>query len=190
MTDPAPAAAYRRLHADAVTLLRAWQPPTADQAALRAGYLAHLAAHPDGVAKSGPPEHLTASTLVFDAGLRRVLLTHHRKAGAWLQLGGHLEPGDPSLYAAARREVLEESGIDGVEVVPVIAQLDRHVLAGAFGPCREHLDVRFAGVAPAGATPVVSAESIDLAWFALDEVPGPTAAEIRALATACRSVLA
>jgi len=185
------AADFAHLHADAVRLLRAWEPPDGAQELLRAAYLAHLATHPDGVAKAGPPAHLTASALVLDARRERVLLTHHRKAGLWLQLGGHLEPDDPSLYAAAQREIREESGLAGVEVHPVIAQLDRHTLAGAFGHCREHLDVRFAAVVPAGSEGAATAsdESLDLRWWPLGGLPAETAAEVSALATACLRVL-
>ena len=32
---------------------------------------------------------------------RQVLLTHHRKARTWFQLGGHAEPGDADVAAAA-----------------------------------------------------------------------------------------
>jgi len=185
------ATAYRHLHADAVRVLTAWTPPEARQERLRADYLTHLATHPDGVAKAGPPAHLTASALVFDSQLERVLLTHHGKARVWLQLGGHLEPEDASLYAAAQREIREESGLTGVRVIPTIAQLDRHALVGAFGHCREHLDVRFAAVVPAHSqdTVTMSAESIDLRWWPLEALPEATSAEVGALATACLAVL-
>jgi 8-oxo-dGTP pyrophosphatase MutT (NUDIX family) len=181
--------AYRRLHADATALLSAWEPPNPGQEALRDDYLAHLARHPWAVAKAGPPEHFTASVLVLDESWERVLLTHHRKAGVWLQFGGHLEPGDDSLYAAAVREVAEESGLEGVWVNPTVAQVDRHRLVGAFGRCREHLDVRFAGVAPAGASPRVSSESHDVRWWPLSDLPEQTRGEVSALAAACRRVL-
>ncbi|MBW8810801.1 MAG: NUDIX domain-containing protein, partial [Lysobacter sp.] len=37
--------------------------------------------------------------------------TLHRKGGFWVQCGGHLEPDDATLSAAALREATEESGI-------------------------------------------------------------------------------
>lgn len=66
--SPADQTAYRRLHADATALLRAWEPPDSGQEALRADYLTHLGDYPWAVAKAGPPEHLTASVLVLDEG--------------------------------------------------------------------------------------------------------------------------
>jgi 8-oxo-dGTP pyrophosphatase MutT (NUDIX family) len=118
------------------------------------------------------PAHLTASALVLDHAGERVLLTLHRKGGFWGQLGGHCEPQDGTLAAAALREATEESGIAGLRLVgdaPV--DLDRHALSTAFGTCGEHLDVRYAVVAPPGAEPVVSEESDDLAWFPAGALP-------------------
>ena len=82
-------------------MLHAYQPADRHQEALRVEYLAFLDEHADAVWKAGPPEHLTASCLVLDEPLERVLLTHHRRARMWFQFGGHLEPGDRSVRAAA-----------------------------------------------------------------------------------------
>lgn len=41
----------------------------------------------------------------------RVLLVHHRRLGAWLPLGGHVEL-DEEPETAARREAFEESGLE------------------------------------------------------------------------------
>ena len=76
--DPAVVAAYASLRADLVAVLAGWDPPDAAQDRLRHGYLAHLAASPDGLAKAGPPAHVTASCIVLDPGGERVLLTLHR----------------------------------------------------------------------------------------------------------------
>ncbi|MFL6166854.1 MAG: NUDIX hydrolase [Ornithinibacter sp.] len=187
--DPAVVAAYAALRADAVSVLQGWAAPDAGQDGLRRDYLEHLSAHPDAVAKAGPPAHLTASCVVLDAGGERVLLTLHRKANEWFQLGGHLEVEDSSLWAAARREGREESGIGTLEPLPHPVQLDRHTLVGSFGACREHLDVRFAAVAPVGARAVVSAESHDVRWWAADALPEGTRGELAPLVSAARLAL-
>jgi 8-oxo-dGTP pyrophosphatase MutT (NUDIX family) len=179
------------LHADAVRLLEAYglRPLSRGQELLRVELLTHLAAQPDAVWKSGPPAHLTASCLVLDDRLEQVLLTHHRRAGLWLQFGGHLEPGDRSVRAAAAREAAEESGIDDLRVTPVPVHLDRHRLVGDFGRCREHLDIRYAATVRAGTPPRVSAESLDVRWWPLDALPEGSAAEIGGLVDAARAVL-
>ncbi len=160
------------LHDDALRVLAGWAAPDDDQERLRSAYVEHLQGHDDGQLKSCLPAHLTASALVLDHAGERVLLTLHRKGGFWAQMGGHCEPADESLAKAALREATEESGIAGLRLVgdaPV--DLDRHVLPAAFGSCGEHLDVRYAAVAPLGAEPAISDESDDLAWFAFDALP-------------------
>lgn len=57
--------------------------------------------------------HATASVFVFrwDADRTKVLLVQHPKFGRWMIPGGHVE-ADEMPWDAARREVLEETGID------------------------------------------------------------------------------
>lgn len=168
------------LHTQATRTLENWSAPTAAQETLRLGYLEHLAAHPDGVWKTGPPEHLTASCMVFDPSLQRVLLTLHRKGRFWVQLGGHCEPGDASLAATALREGGEESGVADLRLLPGPVDLDRHALNAAFGRCREHLDVAYAAVAAGDAVPAVSHESDDVAWWPLQALPADVVPDLPA----------
>lgn len=166
MSDP--------LHADAVRVLGAWQPPTSAQAALRERYLAHLAARPDGMTRECRPDHLTASTLVLSHDRRRVLLTLHAKARRWFQFGGHCEPVDTTLAGAALREATEESGIPGLRLASTPVQLSEHAVpfCGPDGDVH-HLDVRFAAVADRSAEHVVSEESLDVRWWPVDALPEP-----------------
>ncbi|WP_151083009.1 NUDIX hydrolase [Nocardioides cynanchi] len=159
-------------HAAALVALRSWLPPSTEQSALRDRYVDHLEARPDGLARSCVPDHLTASTLVLDAGADAVLLTLHAKARRWFQFGGHVEPGDPSLADAALREATEESGVAGLRFDPVPVQLSEHAVpfCGGSGDVH-HLDVRFVAVAPNGAAHSVSDESLDVRWWRLDALP-------------------
>ena len=49
--------------------------------------------------------------------------------------------------------------------------------------------MRFAVVAPAGAEPVVSEESHDVAWFGVDALPPEAVADLDRLVTAAREAL-
>lgn len=181
--------AFAHLHARASADLAQWSAPDAAQERLRTAYLRHLGQHRDGVAKAGPPAHLTASCLVISPDGQQVLLTHHRRAQQWFQFGGHLEVADASLYAAATREGREESGIASLTPEPVIVQLNRHALTGDFGRCQEHLDVRFAAVVRSDARPTMSEESLDVAWWPTDALPEGTRAELDELVGATRRAL-
>jgi len=181
--------AYRLLHENATRQLSVWEAPSTAQEQLRTQYLGYLATNPEAMWKQGPPAHFTASCLVLDRAGARALLTLHRKAGVWLQFGGHFEPVDTDARAAAQRETREESGIATLVVRPELVQLDRHQLVNAFGRCREHLDLRFVAVADDDATHVVGEESIDVRWWPTDALPQQTRHELEPLVVAARSVL-
>ncbi|MER6623237.1 MULTISPECIES: NUDIX hydrolase [unclassified Streptomyces] len=169
------------LHDDAVLVLKGYE----DQPELRQTYLDHLAAHPDGMWKACTDGHITASGLVIDPERGRVLLTLHRKLRMWLQMGGHCEPGDVSLAAAALREATEESGIAGLALVPGgPVRLDRH-----HTPCAWHLDVQYAALAPSGSVEAISDESLDLRWFPYDEVADVADTSVTRLVEATRTRL-
>src|SRR5205085_2370564 len=108
--------------------------------------------------------------LVVDPSRGVALLTHHRKLGRWLQLGGHCD-GDANLARAALREATEESGIADLRIDPEPLDVDVHAIPARAGePEHWHLDTRFLVVAPPGAVEIASAESIALRWFRPDEL--------------------
>lgn len=123
---------------------------------------------PDALRRTHGPAHLTASAVVLEPTARQVLLVLHAKVGLWLQPGGHVDDDDSSLAGAALREATEETGVPGLVVDPVPLRLDRHP-----APCgvEHHLDVQFLVIAPAPTAPVVSAESLDVRWWPVDDLP-------------------
>lgn len=114
--------------------------------------------------------HLTASTLVLDAGRGHLAMLLHTKLGRWLQPGGHAD-GDMELAGVALREATEETGIEGLVVLDRPVDLDVHLVdhRDALGD-HLHLDVRFVAVAPDGAVLSGNHESDDLRWVAVDEL--------------------
>ncbi|MBL0164046.1 MAG: NUDIX hydrolase [Xanthomonadales bacterium] len=121
--------------------------------------------------------HLTGSAWLVSVDGRRVLLTHHRKLGRWLQLGGHAD-GDRDLARVALREAEEESGLIGLAVEPEIFDLDRHWIPERGDvPGHWHYDVRFVVRASAGEDYVVSEESHALAWREIADIVADVGAD-------------
>jgi len=178
--DAVVVAAHAALHADVRDVLGRWGPPSSAQAALREAFLTLLEIRPDATARSCGPGHVTASSVVLSADRRSVLLTLHPKVGRWVQLGGHCEPEDLTIAGAALREAREESGIDDLHIDPAPVHLDIHPITCSLGRPTRHFDVRFRVIAPTGAVPAMSAESVDLRFFPVDALPDGVDAGVRA----------
>jgi 8-oxo-dGTP pyrophosphatase MutT (NUDIX family) len=136
--------------------------------------------HVDCFDRTCRPGHITAAAWILSADRRRALLTHHRKLGRWLQLGGHAD-GQFLVEEVALREAREESGLQHFDFVPIDGVLmpfdiDVHEIPARYDPAgnliedsHEHHDVRFLLVAHSDRV-VASDESHDVAWFTPEEV--------------------
>lgn len=141
-----------------------------DQADAAGRFAAFIAANPDCCERSLPEGHLTGSAWLVSRDGRRVLLTHHRKLGKWLQLGGHAD-GDHDLARVALREAEEESGLRDLEVEPAIFDLDCHwIPPRKADPGHYHWDMRYVVRATGDETFTVSDESHALAWREIAEL--------------------
>ena len=124
--------------------LSSYQPRDAAEAADVARVLA-LSTTVDDPWSQLNPLHVTASALIVHPWSGRVLLRWHNRQQAWLQVGGHGEPGETDPLAVALREGTEETGLTDlvplklellhVAVVPVPAKGD--------DPAHEHADLRY-----------------------------------------------
>lgn len=108
--------------------------------------------------------HVTGSAWLLAPDHETVLLTHHAKLNAWMQLGGHAD-GEHDVLKVALTEAREESGIEHIEPVSIeIFDVDIHLI-----PARKndgehyHFDVRYV-LRALHTDHVVSHESHDLAW--------------------------
>ena len=138
-------------------------------------FTAFIRANPDCFERSLPEGHVTGSAWIVEPDGSRVLLTHHRKLDAWLQLGGHAD-GDPDVLAVALKEAREESGLQDFEVPDQgIFDLDIHLIPERKGiPAHWHYDIRYLLTANGSTSYIVSEESHDLRWVPLDEVASLT----------------
>jgi len=132
---------------------------------------AFVIANPDCFERSLSIGHMTGAAWIVNASRTSALLTHHRKLGLWLQLGGHCD-GQSDTYAVATREALEESGLRSLRPrSPAIFDVDVHAIPARPGePEHYHYDVRYLFEADDQEPLVVSEESFDLAWVALDRL--------------------
>lgn len=109
--------------------------------------------------RGADPVHVTASAIVV--GRRGTVLHLHRRAGRWLQPGGHVDAGELPEQAAWR-ETREETGlaVDHPTDGPRMIHLDVH-------PAQDHLhlDLRYLMVGP-DADPVPEpGESPHVRWY-------------------------
>ena len=123
---------------------------------------------PAALSRENPEGHITASAVVATPGLPAFLLVRHRKLERWLQPGGHLEPSDESVFAAALREAHEETEIEsfGFPIGDRILDVDVHAIpAWGKDPAHFHHDIRHLFTVeklPRSLPP-------DTGWFSLEE---------------------
>ena len=152
-------------------LLQTYQPDGAAEAADLARVRAHLERSPDPYPRS-LPLHLTGSALIVAPDSGRVLLRWHPRQQAWLQVGGHGDPGERDPLGIARREAAEETGL--TDLVPWPDAQLRHVVivavpAAGDDPAHEHADVRFFLATRTPDAIVAERPDAPLRWLTLSE---------------------
>ena len=126
-------------------LLKTYHPEGAAETADVARVRALIEHSPDPYPRS-LPLHVTGSALIVHPDSGRVLLRWHQRQQAWLQVGGHGDPGEEDPLGIARREAAEETGL--TDLVPWPDPQLRHLVivgvpAAGADPAHEHADVRF-----------------------------------------------
>jgi 8-oxo-dGTP pyrophosphatase MutT (NUDIX family) len=123
----------------------------------------------------GAPLHVTGSALIVHAATRRVLLRWHERQQAWLQVGGHGDPGEDDPFAIALREAEEETGLSDLVAFPDRARrAPVHLVivpvpAGKGEPAHEHADIRYVLATEQPETARPESPSAPMRWLTLDE---------------------
>jgi 8-oxo-dGTP pyrophosphatase MutT (NUDIX family) len=118
------------------------------------------------------PLHVTASALIVHPPTGRVLLRWHQRQQAWLQVGGHGDPGESDPLAIARREAAEEAGL--TDLVPWPDERLRHLVivdvpAGKGEPAHEHADLRYFMATQSPDAARAENENAPVRWLSLTE---------------------
>ncbi|MDX3077086.1 NUDIX hydrolase [Streptomyces sp. NPDC088354] len=99
----------------------------------------------------------------------RVLLNRRADNGRWSLIGGISEPGEQPAETAVR-EVLEETGVRAVAERVVLVQTIKPVLYPNGDRC-QYVDITLRCRAVGGEAHVADDESLEVAWFGMDELP-------------------
>ncbi|GHF22141.1 NUDIX hydrolase [Amycolatopsis deserti] len=141
-----------------------------------------LASAPDPFARE-IPLHVTGSAVIVHPPTRRVLLRWHERQQAWLQVGGHGDPGETDPLDIALREGREETGLADLRPWPTADLLHAVIVpvpAKGAEPAHEHADLRY--VLAAGQPEAARPEKPDapLKWLSLDDaIEAVTEANVR-----------
>ncbi|WP_371778557.1 NUDIX hydrolase [Streptosporangium subroseum] len=126
-------------------MLTRYRPSSAVEAADLDRVRALLAAGGDPWSRS-IPLHVTVSAMIVHRATHRVLLRWHARQQAWLQVGGHADPGETDPLRVLLREGEEETGLSDLTPWPdssMIHLVIVPVAAGGHEPPHEHADLRF-----------------------------------------------
>lgn len=156
-------------------LLHKYSPSDPDEIIAKRLMLDFISNNKDCFERTALQGHFTASCWLVNKFMDRILLTHHAKLNAWLQLGGHCD-GDSNITAVALKEAQEESGLLNIKLVSdQIFDIDVHTIpANSREPEHLHYDVRFLIQVLDDAPLIISPESKALCWFGTDINSLPT----------------
>lgn len=123
--------------------------------------------------------HMTASSVIVNQDISKMLMIHHKIYDTWTWQGGHAD-GCDNMLEVALKEAREETGLSEFKVMtnhgePImkmdILPVYSHVKRGAFVPTHLHLNVAFVfQVDEENMLEVNAEETNGVQWINIDEV--------------------
>ena len=132
------------------------------------------------ITRNNPVAHLTASAWVVSPDRKQVIMVYHNLYQSWSWMGGHAD-GDWDLLRVAKKEVMEECGLQELTVVsPEIFSLevlcvDGHEKRGKYLSSHLHLNITYLFEAdPSQPLRIKPDENSGVAWVAAEDIPQKT----------------
>ena len=146
----------------------------------KAQILTFLRSGGDFLTRENTVAHLTVSAWVVSPDRKETIMVYHNLYKSWSWMGGHAD-GDWDLLRVAKKEVMEECGLQELTVVsPEIFSLevlcvDGHVKKGKYLSSHLHLNVTYLFEAdPAQMLHIKPDENSGVAWVAVEDVAQKT----------------
>ncbi len=163
-----------------ITLIEDYKPGNNKDDSIRKSMLQFMKKNEDDVlTRKNTMAHVTASSVILNESINKMLMIHHKIYDTWTWQGGHAD-GESDLLKVAIKEAYEETGIEKVTVIqeenkPVI-RLDilpvmEHIKNGEFITAHMHLNVAFVFIASEKELLKVNTEETNgLKWISLNEI--------------------
>ena len=156
--------------------IKNYRPSNEQEETDKRAILSFLERNPDALMRTNEVAHLTASAIVVDPSMTKVLFAFHNIYQSWSWVGGHND-GDPDFLSVALREAKEETGVKTIHpyandpfMLDVI-YVHHHMKRGKFVGDHLHLNVTYLLVADdSDKLEIKPDENSGVRWFSIDTV--------------------
>lgn len=154
--------------------IEAYKPKNEQEQKDKTAMLAFIKHNADCLYRDNLIAHITASAIVVNQAMNKVLFAYHKIYDSWAWLGGHND-GEKDLLKVAIQEAKEESGLK--EVKPYsndifaldIIGVQNHFKQGEYVPDHLHLNLTFLLIGnDSDALKAKPDENLAVRWFDID----------------------
>ncbi|MFP4177966.1 MAG: NUDIX hydrolase [Acholeplasmataceae bacterium] len=161
---------------DYITAFESYRPINEQEEVEQQAILDFIYRNQDALFRTNLVAHVTASAIITNEAMDRMLFVYHNIYNSWSWVGGHND-GDPDLLAVAIREAKEETGLKRVEPYSqelfMVDQIyvENHVKRGKFVPDHLHLNGTYLLIADErDALAIKDDENSGVRWFDIESI--------------------